>query len=327
MYIEREGVRPRRSSIEALGEGRRIATVLGAPLLAFAPGWADDAAREVGFLLGRNGADRALLAPYRSLTDQPASWAPHGIALADVANRERALLVLAADTTAARDFMPRVAARLRAAFMPRTSIEHGPRGELVFTRPLYGAEYLRRLAADDIDRPVVATLCAGAYSHGRGDPDEVVETDVPEPRTPASSPTSTEVSPLDGELESAPVVVVGGGGVNERSWQLIQDLAGELGGEYGATRALVRSGVAPASREIGLSARHISPRLYIVCGASGSPEHLAAVGPDAEVIAINRDPAAPVFRRSTYGLVADLEQALPAMLDSVRRDMPKAVAP
>jgi electron transfer flavoprotein alpha subunit len=116
----------------------------------------------------------------------------------------------------------------------------------------------------------------------------------------------------------APVVVTGGAGVTEKTWPLVEDLARALGGEPGATRALCARGIAPASREVGVGARHVAPQLYIVCGASGSPAHLGAVAPDAEIVAIDRDPEAPIFKIASYGIVGAIEDVVPALIESLR---------
>jgi len=336
VYIEREGSGSRseasptrgaaRASLEALGEGRRIATELGAPLAAFAPAWGPDEAPQIAEVLARHGADSVLTAPSATLASS-ADWRAHWLPLCTAANQLPARLILAADTPSGRNFLPRVAARISAAFTARASVERGPRGELVFTRPLFGGTYLRRLASDDIDHPVVATLCPGAYSLARGLADGARRAEFAEPTLADGAPTAGPADPADGALESASVVVVGGAGLDAAGWELVKKLAATLGGEHGATASLCRRGIAPATREVGLGGRYVSPRTYIACAASGSGEHLAAVAPDTEIVAVNNDPDAPIFRAASYGLVADAADALPRLIEAASGSTSKAVAP
>jgi electron transfer flavoprotein alpha subunit len=119
-------------------------------------------------------------------------------------------------------------------------------------------------------------------------------------------------------LAHAPIVVAAGGGVNAQSWPLVTELAKALGAELGVTRVLCRRGLAPESREIGVGARHIAPVLYVVVGASGSASHLGAVSPDSEIVAIDRDPDAPIFKIASYGIVGTIEDVVPRLIAGLR---------
>lgn len=317
MYIEREGDRPARSSLEALGEGRRIATSLGAPLCAFtALSPTEDRDREIS-ILGSRGADQIYLMQSPELVGHP-TWVPFGTALYAAAERVRPLLVLLAATCGGRDIGARLAARLGAAFVAEPSIECGPRGEIVLTRALYRAEYLRRLAAEDIRRTVVATLTPGSYSpaSGRSEDAEVLALEPPSFEV-AAYELSDDDDP-DAAIEHAPVVVTAGAGVQTAAQlALLETLAEALGGELAGTHTLCQRGLVPYSREVGVGARHVSPRLYIACGASGSAGHLGAVGQDTEIVAINSDPDAPIFRVASYGMVGTIDDVLPALIEAV----------
>lgn len=312
VYIEREGEGALRASLEALGEGRRIASALGGPLAAFTAG--RDASPAVARAIAACGADTVYLMESPELTE-PSRWTPHGLALYAVTERLRPLLVLLADTSGGRDIAPRLAARMGAAFVPEPSIQCGPRGEIVLARTLYRFTYRRRLAAEDLGHSVVATITPGWYQPAKGveGEAEVVKLDPLD----ASSPTRELDSRVDADrsLELAPVVVTAGAGVRTRAeLALVEQLAAALGAQLGATRGLCERGLAPSSREIGVGARHIAPRLYVVVGASGSPQHLGAVAADAEIVAINSDPDAPIFNVASYGVVGPLSEVIPDFL-------------
>lgn len=275
-----------------------------------------DREREIS-ILGSRGADQIYLMQSPELSG-PAAWVPHGTALYTAAERLHPMLILLAASAGGRDIGPRLAARLGAAFVAEPSIECGPRGEIVLTRSLYRATYLRRLAAEDIGRAVVATLTPGSYPPGTGRADDAEVLALEPPSFEASAYELSEQDDPDAALETAEVVVTAGAGIaNEHQFALIQRLAEALGGEAAATREVCRRGLAPFSREIGVGARHVSPRLYIACGASGSPAHLGAVGQDAEIVAINSDPDAPIFRVASYGVVGAIADVIPALIEEV----------
>src|SRR5262249_19251999 len=120
-------------------------------------------------------------------------------------------------------------------------------------------------------------------------------------------------------LDRARVIVVAGAGVGASVYPLVRTLAQVLGGEVAVTRAAVERGLDSSDREVGIGGRRGAPQLYAVCGASGAPEHLLAVAPGARIVAINRDPDAPIFRVASYGLVGDVAEILPALIAAADR--------
>lgn len=320
VYIELAGERPSEPSLEALGEGRRIASFLGATLYAVVPchappNYGDD---DVIAVLGRHGADKVILVSSPLLSGPPL-YATLGAALAGVCERIPPALLLLAATPVGRDIAPRIAARLGAAYVPEPSIEYGPRGELVMSRTVYGGAYRRRLAADDLERPVVASLTRGSYHKASGD--EEAEVVV----LPLGGPTPVRLEEVGAEpdpgapLDEAKIIVTAGAGVPPELYPLVCELAHALGGEVAVTRSARERGLGGVEREVGISGRTVAPRLYFALGASGSPAHLLAVAPDAEIVAVNRDPDAPIFRVASYGLVGDVTALLPRLLAAVRR--------
>jgi electron transfer flavoprotein alpha subunit len=318
VYIELDGTLPRPTALECLGEGRRIASFLGASLVAVAPvttppGYGPD---DLVAVLSRHGADRVIL-PVGPGLEGPALFVSHGQALADACLRVPPALWLCAATPAGRDIAPRLAARLGAAFVAEPSIEYGPRGDLIMARTVYGGQVRRRLSIDELERPVVATLTPGSYQHAAGMTEAELVT------IEASAPPSTvEVvsqapDPAPG-LTTARVVVTAGSGVDPARWPLLCNIARALGGEPAVTRTAFERGLGAPERVICLTGRQVAPRLYIACGAAGSPAHLGAVAADSTIVAINQDPEAPIFRVANYGLVGDVAQVLPRLADLLR---------
>jgi len=280
VYIELNGDRPTASSLEALGEGRRMATFLGASLCAVLscdvpPQYADDDAIAV---LSRHGADKVVLSPGPPL-GLPTLHASHGHSLAAAMDRVPPALLILAATPGGRDLAPRAAARLGAAFVPEPSVEYGPHGELVLTRSVYGRTYRRRLAADDCERPIVMTLTPGSYAPARGCDEAEVLILGGTPPLPVLEETARAGDPA-AALDEARIVVTAGAGVGPH-FPLVEELAQALGGEIGVTRAAAQLGLGHPAREVGASGRRVAPRLYVACGASGSREHLAGVSADS----------------------------------------------
>jgi electron transfer flavoprotein alpha subunit len=325
VYVELAGDRPCEASLEALGEGRRLASFLGATLYAALPcasppNYGDD---DIIAVLGRHGADKVVLVCEPGLGGSPL-YQTHGHALATVCDKIPPAMVIVAATPGGRDIAARLAAHLGAAFVAEPSVEYGPRGELVLSRPVYGGTYRRRLSADDIERPIVTTLTPGSYRRAYGaDEAEVVVVESPTPCPAPWKQVSCEADP-GAALDRAAIIVTAGAGVEKAAFGLVSSLARAIGAEVGVTRTAVEKGLLSTDHEIGIGGRTVAPRLYIACGASGSPAHLCAVCPDAEIVAINSDPAAPIFRVASYGIVGDVATILPRLLLSLAEPVKEA---
>lgn len=329
VHIEVDGDRPSPASLEALGEGRRIATTLGSTLYAFAVFDDELAANEkrrdaLAKTLGAGGADKVIMQP-RPVRPGPPGWLTRGSHLLAVCEEVRPVLVLVAGDDLGRDIAPRLAAKLGAAYLAEPSIECGPRGEIVFSRATYGATQRRRLAAEELGQAVVATLTPGAYRPAEGDDEaEIIFRRAGESEDGCGEYVEASDDP-GAALDAARVVVVAGAGIDSfDNYALLEELAGALGGELAATSALCDKGIAPAEREIGVGARRIAPELLLLVAASGSSATLGAVSSDAEIVAINLDPHAPVFRVASYGIVGDLEEVVPQLVAALRQQRKEA---
>jgi electron transfer flavoprotein alpha subunit len=321
VYIELVDGRPAGASLQALGEGRRMATFLGATLYAVlacaeAPRYGHDDAVAI---LSRHGADKIVLSGGPAPTE-PSLFITHGAALSAALERIPPTLLLIAATPGGRDLAPRLAARLGAAYVPEPSVEYGPRGDLVLSRLVYGGTFRRRLAAEDVERPIVATCTPGSYpvAAGSDEAEVIVVEGGAEPDGGAPQEVARRDDP-GAVLETARVVVTAGAGVTPEAYPLVRELAHALGGEVAVTRAAVAKGLDVVDREVGVGGRRVAPRLYFACGASGSPAHLGAVSADTPIVAINRDADAPIFRVAAYGIVGDIAEVVGSLLVALRR--------
>lgn len=327
VYIEADGDRPSAESLAVLGEGRRIATTLGAVLHAavvVAPG--EMPIDALGAALGAAGADRVVLVE-QARAPGPVSWISHGAALRRACEMAQPMLVLLAADAAGRSLGPRLAASLGAAWVADPVIEYGPRSEVVLVRATHGLTHRRRLAVEELDAPVVAAVAARLCRPARGDDEAEVQVARVSPPAGGLEYAGAEDDP-GAPLERARVIVLAGGGVKSfETWAQLQSLAAVLGAELAATRTLCENGIAPADLEIGVGARRVDPDLLVVCGASGSSASIGALAGEAEIIAIDRDPDAPIFKLAAYGLVGELENVLPQLIDALRGRPTRMVAP
>lgn len=307
------------ASREALGVARRLAGE-GGPVAALLVGSGLGPAAQQAF---RAGADRVRVADRPELAH--ASTAVVAALAARVAADVGASLVLLAGTAGGRDVVGRLAARWEAAAATGvTAIEVGKEGSAHVTRGMFGGRASQEL---DLGAPrAVVALRPHAFPVP---PDRSGEAKI-EGEDPPSIPATLVASsvsdfvPNEGgrgpELGEASIVVAGGRGVRApENFKLVEDLAQALGAAVGASRAVTDAGWRPASYQVGQTGRAVSPQLYIAVGISGAIQHLVGMISSRVIVAINSDPQAPIFRVSDYGIVGDLFQILPALVNEVRR--------
>jgi electron transfer flavoprotein alpha subunit len=224
--------------------------------------------------------------------------------------------VLGPSTTFGKDLLPRVAALLRAPALSDIMTVLGPRQ---FERPIYAGNAILTVTVPDGVK-VVGTVRVASY--------KAVGEQAPAPveavSTSAAAPTHTRFVELRAgakdrpDLQSATKVVSGGRGVGSaENFRLIFELADKLGAAAGASRAAVDAGFVPNDMQVGQTGKVVAPELYIAVGISGAIQHLAGIKDAGTIVAINKDPDAPIFEVADIGLVADLFEAVPALIKAL----------
>lgn len=244
-------------------------------------------------------------------------------AIREVARRFEAGIVTAGSSTYSREVLPRVAAQFGAAMVSDVVSVRREGAGVIVRRPVYAGNALADVAVDQL--PLVATCRTTAFSALEASPTPLVDVERIETSTTESRIRflSQEHRPAGRpELTEARRVVSGGRplGDSETFERLIGGLADTLDAAVGATRAAVDSGIAPNDWQVGQTGKVIAPDLYLCCGVSGAIQHLAGMKDSRTIVAINKDPDAPIFQVATYGLVADLFKAVPELTAALRAD-------
>jgi electron transfer flavoprotein alpha subunit len=320
VFAERRDGKVKRAALEALGVARRLAGALGGgvDVLALGPG-----AGAAADLIGRHGADRLRVveAPEAEL------YAPelYAACLADAARAAEAALVLLPATALGRDLAARTTARLgTACASDLIEIEVGEGGTIRGRRPVYSGKAYARVTLR-CPPPAVATLRPNVF------PLAPVESPRPAAVVPARAvldaasirARTVRVEPTAAaelDVAEASIVVSGGRGLKApENFSLVRDLAAELGAAVGASRAVVDAGWISHAHQVGQTGKVVSPSLYVACGISGAVQHLAGMSSSKVIVAVNKDPQAPIFEVADYGIVGDLFEILPALTAAVRK--------
>jgi electron transfer flavoprotein alpha subunit len=204
------------------------------------------------------------------------------------------------------------------------ALELNDQGQLVATRPVYGGKIRAEVMSSTASNQV-ATLRLNVFSPKiPSEPGTVnierlaVRLDTTKLKTKVREVQATAGTTI--ELTEASVIVSGGRGLKEpENFKMIEELAQAMGAAVGASRAAVDAGWKPHSYQVGLTGKTVSPLLYVACGISGAVQHQAGMSSSRYIVAINKDPEAPIFKIASYGIVGDVFQVVPLLTQEIKR--------
>jgi electron transfer flavoprotein alpha subunit len=232
-------------------------------------------------------------------------------------------IVLLATTFMGRDLSPRVALRCKAALATDVvELDLTDDGALDVTRPLYNGKASCHVKFP-ADKPAIATVRANTFAAPTGGSGAARETLPYAPLDGDDRIVVKEIAKTAGDVKDvteADIIVSGGRALkNEDNFKIIFELAKELDAAVGASRAACDAGYQPHSRQVGLTGKTVTPKLYIACGISGAIQHLAGMRGSKIIVAINTDPEAPLLSVADYTIVDDLFKVVPALTNEIRR--------
>ena len=328
VFVEHDEGKIADVSLELLAKGRELAGTLGSELWALVCGQdVEDAARSS---IAR-GADRVLYAEHPEL--RLYRTLPYARVLSALVRERSPYILLFGASPVGRDLAPRVASAIRSGLTADcTDLQIGDfdskkdgkifRDLLLQIRPAFGGNLIATIVNPN-HRPQMATVREGVMRVQDPDPSRKGRIErvgcAFEPLDFALEVLSREVRHSTVRLKESPVVVAGGAGAaNAEDFELIRELAHILGGEVGASRAAVDSGVIGKEHQVGQTGTTVRPRLYIAAGISGAIQHRAGMAESNKIIAINTDPSAPIFQIADYKIVGDLEEVIPLLISALR---------
>ena len=308
-------------SWELLGAGADLAATLGVPLSAAVIGNDVEHLCHEAF---EHGADKAILldAPvYLHYRTQP-----YTDAICHLVEKHRPEIILMGATAQGRDLAGAVATVVKTGLTADcTGLGIDANRNLMQTRPAFGGNIMATIMCDRF-RPQMATVrphvmpMPTVRSGSRGG---IIREAFAPPEKDVLVKVLEVIYDRDGkdqvDVAAAEIIVSGGRGLmNKENFALLQELADELGGVVGASRSAVDAGWISHSRQVGQTGKTVRPKIYIACGISGAIQHMVGMQDSDTIIAINRDPEAPIFQIATYGVVGDLFQVVPALIGRVR---------
>jgi electron transfer flavoprotein alpha subunit len=310
---DRDG-RVSRASWEALTAGRQLFGQSREEICAVAIG--ADAQMAVA-----EAATKGIDKVYRVEHPLLARYTPDGftIALHQLIEKEQPSYVVFPHTYQARDFAPALAARLGQALIGDViSIGDGP----VFTRQLMQGRLNGRYRHSG-NGPCLISVQAGTFKADAASMEEceivnfAPQIEASQIRTKPGEPFRGSAQTVD--LASAPLIVSVGRGIKEaENLPLVEELANALGAELAASRPICDSGWLPMERQVGSSGQTVSPKLYLAVGISGAIQHIVGMKGSQCIVAINKDPDAPIFEVADYGIVGDLFEVVPALTEAIK---------
>ncbi len=309
--------------LELLTPGRMMAQKQGGKLVALVIGYNVDAAVKA---VQEHGADQIVVVDdevYKKYTTDA-----YTIAVCELMKKYQPLSAMLGATNNGRDLGPRVNARLDTGLVADCTaldVDQLEDGSTIvaWTRPAFGGNLMATIKCPD-HTPQMGTVRPGVFKRELvGGNAEIIREEIkvsPDQIRTQVLEILQDMSADKVDLEGAEIIVSGGRGVGgPDGFNIIRELAKELKAEVGSSRAAVDAGWIPYAHQVGQTGKTVSPKLYIACGISGAIQHLAGISGADCVVAVNKDPEAPIFNRADYGVVGNLFDVLPVLIEEIKK--------
>lgn len=315
VFIEQRGGQIRKASIEALCEAQKHESLSGGKVTAVIIG---ENIKAVADQVAKHKPSKIIL------IDGPEFGAysseAYTAALTEAVKKAAPKFVFAAQTSMAKDFIPRAAARCDAPVISDVMSFVVDGDKLAPVRPMYSGKCYGQY---EINNPLAfITVRPNVFPIGQEDANakpEIEELAVKPENIRAKVVETHKAEGQKVELAEASIVVAGGRGIKgPENWGVLQELCDALGAALAASRAVVDLGWIDHQHQVGQTGKVVSPQLYIACGISGAIQHLAGMSSSKIIVAINKDPEAPIFKHATYGVVGDLMEVVPKLTAEVK---------
>jgi electron transfer flavoprotein alpha subunit len=308
-------------SYELIGKGKQLAKDLDTEVTAVLLGYK---VADLCSNLAKYGADKVVV------VDDPAlevyTTEPYVQAMYEIIEAKKPAVVLYGATAIGRDMAPRVSARVHTGLTADcTKLEIDPETKnLMMTRPAFGGNIMATILCPE-HRPQMATVRPGVMQ--KADVDDSAKASI-EQFTTSDLAAHKNVEILEivkktagkMDIQDAKVLVSGGRGMGgPENFKLLEELATAFGGTVSSSRACVDAGWVEKDRQVGQTGKTVRPNLYIACGISGAIQHLAGMEDSDIIVAINKDPYAPIFEVADYGVVGDVLKILPLLTEEVKK--------
>lgn len=324
VYIEQTDGKIADVSLELLGKGSELAKTLKVKVAAVVPG---SGVKKLAETLAHYGADKVYVADSPVLKNFRTR--PYAATVVSLVKEYEPQIMLFGATTTGRDIAPRVASELRVGLTADcTNLKIGDfqkkdaeyKDILYQIRPAFGGNIIATIVSPD-HRPQMSTVREGVMKMNEPDKSRKAEIVEYTPEIPADLQAAEIVERLQQEksvdLKGAQIIVAGGMGLGTKeNFELIRKLAHAVGGEVGGSRAAVDAGFVSSDHQVGQTGTTVRPKLYIAVGISGQIQHLAGMAESNRIIAINSDPAAPIFACAHYEIVGDLNEVVPRFIEA-----------
>lgn len=309
----------RKISYEIVSEGRRLADSLGQQVTAVLLG---SGIKDKAATLGHYGADKVLVADDPRLETYTTN--AYASVIAELVKENDPSILLLGASVQGKDLSARLSARLGVGMAQDCTVFSLEDGNLVAIRPIYAGKAYAKVTFSDswpqmaTARPNVMTLNEPDTSKSADIVDASINLDDGALKTKVIDVMRDESGKVD--LTEADKIISGGRGMKgPENYNILEELADLIGATVGASRSAVDAGWRPHTDQVGQTGKVVSPNLYIACGISGAIQHLAGMSTSKVIVAINKDPDAPIFQKADYGVVDDLFKIVPPLTEEIKK--------